>query len=232
MGTDVHELLGDEAESLLTHRATAFPQEGLVLPGPDFIDRVLVLERPSDRRAAQPREHVRPRAARGDGLPLDPPGRPGDRALGRRELLEEPPLLRPGAIRRARHRRPTATRVATTLGGLGIVVPQVRPQDPVHREAQPQRTAHLPEPERTRCPSARCGRPSTSAPSASGPRSTSARRSRTRQIREVSDDVRRGAPPRAVHRAVVLPAQPGLQDPRGRLPPRLPTSPGRPTTSA
>ncbi len=42
MGTDVHELLGDEAESLLTHRATAFPQEGLVLPGPDFIDRVLV----------------------------------------------------------------------------------------------------------------------------------------------------------------------------------------------
>ena len=42
MGTDVHELLGDEAESLLGHKATAFPSERLTLPGPDYIDRVLV----------------------------------------------------------------------------------------------------------------------------------------------------------------------------------------------
>ncbi len=49
MGTDIHELLGDEAESLLGHEAKAFPRHELVLPGPDFIDRVLV---PSDRPIA------------------------------------------------------------------------------------------------------------------------------------------------------------------------------------
>jgi class I fructose-bisphosphate aldolase len=38
---DVAQLLGSEADSLLNHKATAFPSEGLVLPGPDFIDRVL-----------------------------------------------------------------------------------------------------------------------------------------------------------------------------------------------
>jgi len=49
VGTDVHELLGDEAESLLGHESKAFPRDELVLPGPDFIDRVLV---PSDRPIA------------------------------------------------------------------------------------------------------------------------------------------------------------------------------------
>ncbi len=34
------QLLGDEAEYLLGHQAKAFPADGLVLPGPDFIDRV------------------------------------------------------------------------------------------------------------------------------------------------------------------------------------------------
>jgi class I fructose-bisphosphate aldolase len=42
VGTDVQELLGDEAESLLGHKATAFPRQHLTLPGPDFIDRVFV----------------------------------------------------------------------------------------------------------------------------------------------------------------------------------------------
>ncbi len=39
---DIVSLLGDEAESLLSHRATAFPKEWLTLPGPDFMDRVLL----------------------------------------------------------------------------------------------------------------------------------------------------------------------------------------------
>jgi class I fructose-bisphosphate aldolase len=43
---DLQQLLGDEAESLLTHQAKAFPAEDLVLPGPDYLDRVL---RDSDR---------------------------------------------------------------------------------------------------------------------------------------------------------------------------------------
>ena len=40
MGVNIEELLGDEAKSLLEHHATAFSAERLILPGPDFIDRV------------------------------------------------------------------------------------------------------------------------------------------------------------------------------------------------
>jgi fructose-bisphosphate aldolase, class I len=39
---DVHALLGDEAESLLTHESKGIPRDDLVLPGPDFVDRVFV----------------------------------------------------------------------------------------------------------------------------------------------------------------------------------------------
>ena len=35
--------------------------------------------------------------------------------------------------------------IATTLGGLGHRLPPLRPQDPLHREAQPQRLPQLPE---------------------------------------------------------------------------------------
>ncbi len=46
MATDIPALLGDEAESLLSHRCTGVPRDGLTLPGPDVVDRVL---RDSDR---------------------------------------------------------------------------------------------------------------------------------------------------------------------------------------
>jgi len=39
---DLHSLLGDETESLLGHESKAIPAQDLVLPGPDFIDRVLL----------------------------------------------------------------------------------------------------------------------------------------------------------------------------------------------
>ncbi|MHB1488601.1 MAG: class I fructose-bisphosphate aldolase [Acidimicrobiales bacterium] len=39
---DVHAVLGDEAESLLSYTAKAIPRQDLVLPGPDFVDRVLI----------------------------------------------------------------------------------------------------------------------------------------------------------------------------------------------
>ena len=38
---DLTQLLGDEADSLLNHKATAFPSELLTQPGPDYLDRVL-----------------------------------------------------------------------------------------------------------------------------------------------------------------------------------------------
>src|SRR5271168_2965040 len=40
MSLDLHALLGDDADSLLGHSAKAFPAEGLVLPGPDYLSRV------------------------------------------------------------------------------------------------------------------------------------------------------------------------------------------------
>lgn len=39
--TNIPELLGGEAESLLTHSCKTFPKSALHLPGPDFIDRVV-----------------------------------------------------------------------------------------------------------------------------------------------------------------------------------------------
>src|SRR4051794_21215380 len=35
------DLLGPDAEALLTYRATGFPREKLHLPGPDFVDRIV-----------------------------------------------------------------------------------------------------------------------------------------------------------------------------------------------
>ena len=46
---DLQQLLGDEADSLLTHTSKGIPKEDLVLPGSDFVDRVLV---DSDRPVA------------------------------------------------------------------------------------------------------------------------------------------------------------------------------------
>ena len=38
---DIQALLGDEAESLLSHESKTIPREDLSLPGPDFVDRVM-----------------------------------------------------------------------------------------------------------------------------------------------------------------------------------------------
>ncbi|MCB9546437.1 MAG: class I fructose-bisphosphate aldolase [Myxococcales bacterium] len=42
MARDIAALLGDEAEDLLGHRSTTIPADALHLPGPDFIERVMV----------------------------------------------------------------------------------------------------------------------------------------------------------------------------------------------
>ncbi|HEX5267444.1 MAG TPA: class I fructose-bisphosphate aldolase [Acidimicrobiales bacterium] len=49
MDLDLAKLLGEEAEALLQHKSKAIPAEDLVLPGGDFVDRVLV---DSDRSPA------------------------------------------------------------------------------------------------------------------------------------------------------------------------------------
>jgi fructose-bisphosphate aldolase, class I len=49
MATDIQQLLGDQADYLLNHEAKAFPADGLVLPGPDFLERTFCY---SDRSSA------------------------------------------------------------------------------------------------------------------------------------------------------------------------------------
>src|SRR5688572_16980618 len=44
----IQELLGSDAEGLLSHTSTTIPKESLHLPGPDFLDRTMVY---SDRSA-------------------------------------------------------------------------------------------------------------------------------------------------------------------------------------
>src|ERR1700682_3185275 len=39
---DLHNLLGDDAEALLSYSCKGIPREDLILPGGDFVDRVLV----------------------------------------------------------------------------------------------------------------------------------------------------------------------------------------------
>ena len=46
MNSQILELLGREADSLLTHQCRTIPREQLYLPGPDFVDRVMAF---SDR---------------------------------------------------------------------------------------------------------------------------------------------------------------------------------------
>ena len=103
---NLEQLLGDEADSpARTTRATAFPSERLTLPGPDVIDEVF---RDSDRSPTVLRNlgtlYGTGRLA-GTGLRVDPPGRPGHRALGGGQLRQVPRLLRPGPAVRPGHRR-------------------------------------------------------------------------------------------------------------------------------
>jgi hypothetical protein len=121
----------------------------------------------------------------GHRLPVDPAGRPGHRALRGASFAPNPIYFDPENIVELAIEG-GCNAVASTLGVLGSVGAEVRPQDPVHRQAQPQRAADLPEQVRPDM-FASSSRPSTWARSRSARRSTSARRSRNRQIQEVSE---------------------------------------------
>ena len=140
--TDIMGLLGAEAGGLLQHVCKGIPRESLHLPGPDFVDRIVA---PSDRSPAVMRslqqlfDHGR--LAR-DRLPVHPAGRPGDRAQRGRVVREESAVLRPREHRQARDRR------RLQRGGLDArrarrVLAQVRAQDSVPAQVQPQRVPHL-----------------------------------------------------------------------------------------
>ena len=174
---DIASLLGDEAESLLGHTAKAIPRDELSLPGPDYIDRVFV---DTDRSpgAPQPRCASRPRPAR--RARATSRSSPSTRASSTRaaaSFAPNPAYFDPiNIVKLAIEGGCNA--VASTFGVLGIGVAPLRAQDPVHREDQPQRAAHLPEPVRPGAVRHGASRRTTWARPASARRSTSAPKSR------------------------------------------------------
>ncbi len=120
MGTDVHELLGDEAKTLLEFDTPAFSRKSLTLPGPDFVDRVLLS---SDRPIAVLRNlqatfnHGR---LSGTGylsiLPVDQ----GIEHSAAASFAKNPEYFDPERIVELAVNAECSA-VATTLGGLGIV---------------------------------------------------------------------------------------------------------------
>jgi len=120
VGTDVHELLGDEAQSLLGFDSPAFPTDRLTLPGPDYVDRVFLA---SDRPIAVIRnlqatfDHGR---LGGTGylsiLPVDQ----GIEHSAAASFSKNPEYFDPERIVELAIAAECSA-VATTLGGLGIV---------------------------------------------------------------------------------------------------------------
>ena len=121
MATDVRELLGGEADTLLKHESKTIDKDRLILPGPDFVDRVLI---ESDRPIAVLRNlqsmfnHGR---LGGTGylsiLPVDQ----GIEHSAAASFSKNPGLLRPARDLSSSRSTADCSAVATTLGGLGIV---------------------------------------------------------------------------------------------------------------
>ena len=120
MGINVREVLGAEADSLLGHECKTIDRDLLTLPGPDFVDRVLVA---SDRPVAVLRnlqsmfDHGR---LAGTGylsiLPVDQ----GIEHSGAASFSKNPAYFDPRNIVELALAA-DCNAVATTLGGLGIV---------------------------------------------------------------------------------------------------------------
>lgn len=120
MDTQIEELLGDEAESLLSHRSVTVPKELLQLPGPDFVERVLLdSDRPIPvlRNLQSMIDHGR---LAGSGylsiLPVDQ----GVEHSAAASFAPAPAYFDPRAIAELAIEGGCSA-LATTLGGLGIL---------------------------------------------------------------------------------------------------------------
>ena len=139
---DLHQLLGDETEPLLSYECKGVPREDLVLPGPDFIDRVYSL---SDRPVPVLRNlGVLLNTGRLGGtgyisiLPVDQ----GIEHTAAASFSPNPIYFDPKNIIELAIEA-GCNAVATTLGVLGVGGSALCPQNPLYRQAQPQRAAHL-----------------------------------------------------------------------------------------
>ena len=223
----ISDLLGKDADSLLTHTCKTIDRSLLHLPGPDFVDRILAqTDRsiPVLRNLQSIFNHGR---LAGTGylsiLPVDQ----GIEHSAGASFAPNPLYFDPENIVRLAIEG-GCNAVATTLGVLGAVARRYAHKIPFLAQAQPQRAAHLPEQVR---PDHVRARP------AGGRHGLRRRRRddllRLRRVRPPDPGSVGGVPGRARarhgHRAVVLPAQRRLQEGRRRLPRRRrPHEPGQP----
>ena len=136
---DIQSLLGADAESLLGHESKTISKDQLHLPGPDFVDRIFAQSDRSPqvlRSLQQLFDHGR---LGGSGyvsiLPVDQ----GIEHTAAASFAPNPAYFDPENIVKLAIEG-GCNAVASTVGVLGAVdVAQVRAQDPVHREDQPQR---------------------------------------------------------------------------------------------
>ena len=179
---DLHALLGDDADGLLNHTSKGIAKEDLHLPGPGLPRPCLV---PTDRSPAVLRNLGRSTATAGWPAPGYLSILPVDQGIehsAAASFAPNPLYFDPANICRLAVEG-GCNAVATDVRRARRGQPPVRPQDPLHREAQPQRAAHLPEqvrPDHVRLGEARRA---TSARPASAPPSTSARTSRPARSR-------------------------------------------------
>ena len=212
-----------------TTRARPIPADQLHLPGPDFVDRVWL---DSDRTTGTLRNlqwlFDSGRLA-GTGYVSHPAGRPGHRALRRAPASRPNPIYfdPENIVRLAIEGGCNA--VASTVGVLGAVLAQVRPQAPVHRQAQPQRAADATRTQFDQIEFASVQRAWDMGAAGVGATIYFGSDQSHAPDRRDRRGLRGGPPARDVHRPVVLPAQLGLQGRRRRLPPRRrPHGPGQP----
>ena len=227
---DVQSLLGEEAEQLLTYESKAISRDDLSLPGPDFIDRVFAQSDRSPQVLRNLQSLLSGGRLGGTGyvsiLPVDQ----GIEHSAAASFAPNPSYFDPKNIVELAIEG-GCNAVASTFGVLGIVSRRYAAPHPVHRQAQPQRAADLPE--QVRPGDVRLGR--------AGLRPGRGRRRRHDLLRLRRVDppdprgqpgLRPGAPARHVHRAVVLPAQLRRSRRTASTITCRPTSRARPTTSA
>jgi class I fructose-bisphosphate aldolase len=140
---DLHALLGDDAESLLSHTATAFPKEMLTLPGPDFVEDVFTHSDRSEavlRNIANLYSHGR---LAGTGylsiLPVDQ----GIEHSAAASFAKNPIYFDPARICDLAIAA-DCNAVATTLGGLGIVSRHYADRIPLIAKLNHNDLLHLP----------------------------------------------------------------------------------------
>ena len=210
MGINIRETLGDEADSLLGHECKTIERDRLSLPGPDFVDRVLVQsDRPVPvlRNLQQMFDHGR---LGGTGylsiLPVDQ----GIEHSAAASFAKNPAYFDPQNLAELAIAADCSA-FTSTLGVLGIIARRYAHKIPLivklnHNEL-------LTYPNRgDQVPFASVHQAVDLGAMGVGATIYFGSEEATRQIREVERAVRRSTQPRPVHGPLVLPAQPGVQD--------------------